>query len=176
MHENKWKDILKFVEEGEILTPDKKLAIENIEFIEDFELAMRYAFEQEVPYSKFNWVTVKEEKKADLLNLAAKVDKVIEKYILEGMDDLSNKFNRTLYKRILKKQVPLNVKKIRGEIPSDLSNCVASRLICERANIFYELLFEIYEAGYWPCGWKGNLPDEECSNGNWLVYKSTSSK
>lgn len=52
------------------------------------------------------------------------------------------------------------------EISTDFLNISRSNAIPSKATDFFDMLIGFYNAGYWPCGWKGEYP-----NGELLVFK-----
>ncbi|KYD06490.1 hypothetical protein [Bacillus atrophaeus] len=52
------------------------------------------------------------------------------------------------------------------DIVADLNNCAINRAINGNTDNFFEKVFEIYKAGYFPCGWNGDYP-----NGGFIALK-----
>ena len=53
-----------------------------------------------------------------------------------------------------------------NEVVADLNNCAINRAINGEISNFFEDLFEVYQSGAIPCGWKGNYPE-----GKIVAYK-----
>lgn len=55
-------------------------------------------------------------------------------------------------------------------VTSNLSMCAENRAYNGLTENFWEQLFSVYRAGYWPCGWSGRWPQP----GRFIVWQRTS--
>lgn len=57
-----------------------------------------------------------------------------------------------------KPTIPREYLDLAGDIVSDLKHITLHRAIAGISDDFWEQLFEVYQAGGWPCGWSGSHP------------------
>lgn len=174
LDENFYNELMAFIESGSILEPSKSILdidISNIMFIDDFEEAEELVIQQESEHCELSWVELKAEKIMDVLNDARKKDQVLYKFAKKDLEKYREKFSRAFYKRKLKKKLNSYAVEAVSEISSDLFDILVDHTVYSGNSHFYKMLFQMYKAGLWPCGWKGNLPNDDCSNGTWIVYK-----
>jgi len=80
------------------------------------------------------------------------------KFLSDFVSDMDERYKRDF---------PRNYRKyhLDKEIPGILAFIVHSRIVMGKNHRFFEILFEVFKSGGYPCGWAGNYP-----KGKLIVY------
>lgn len=174
LDENFYNELIAFIESGSVLEvskPKLDIGISNIMFVDDFEEAEELAIQQESEHCELSWVELKAEKIMGVLNDARQKDQALYKFVKKDLEKYREKFSRAFYKRKLKNKLNSYAVEAVSEISPDLFDILVDHTVYGDNSHFYKMLFQMYKSGLWPCGWKGDLPNDDCSNGTWIVYK-----
>lgn len=117
--------------------------------INDEEKAKYYAYEDVIGEDEYAWKDIKENEMSEVwgkfyeLNDDQKPQNLdmLLKIFSENVRSATTEFNTFL-----------------EEIVADLNNCAINRAVNGKTDNFFEKLFKIYKAGYFPCGWDGDYP------------------
>jgi len=173
LDEQFYDDLMRFIKAGPVLQLSEPLdiAITNIELISDFEEAEELATQQESDHCELSWVELRAERIMDVLNDAREKDQALYEYVKKDLEQYDSVFSRAFYKRKLKKNLSTEAVEAVSEISPDMFDILVDHTVYGGNSPFYKALFQMYKVGLWPCGWKGELPNDDCSNGTWIAYK-----
>nr|WP_232502635.1 hypothetical protein [Bacillus velezensis] len=117
--------------------------------INDEEKAKYYVYEDVIGEDEYAWKDIKENEMSEVwgkfyeLNDDQKPQNLdmLLKIFSENVRSATTEFNTFL-----------------EEIVADLNNCAINRAVNGKTDNFFEKLFKIYKAGYFPWGWDGDYP------------------
>ena len=167
-----YNEIMDFVETGRILDPDGKVLCPNIRYISSFEEAEEIATEQECEHCEYSWVELRADKIMKVLSVARNKDTKLYNFIKNDMESYRKNIDKAFYQRSLKGDMNDEAAEIGGELQADLFDCLIDHAVFGESSPFYKSIFMFFKHGLWVCGWEGELPNNDCSNGTWIVYKN----
>lgn len=74
--------------------------------------------------------------------------------VIKGLDEITEEIANGL-----RNQITDSYRDFFEDVVVDLRNCALNRAINGQNQNFYEQIFNIYKAGGFPCGWKGEYPE-----------------
>ncbi|MBC6972251.1 cytoplasmic protein [Bacillus sp. Xin] len=131
--------------------------LNDIEIIHDFDRAQELAWSQDLDVIQVVWDDIKSDESAKILEGTYNPDMEVQKDMLYEVFSNNQNYSQDF--------ISINHINIIEEVERDLEMCALNRLLNGKTNNFYELIFEIYKFGGWPCGWKGEYPQ-----GKMIVY------
>ena len=147
------------------LFSSKKINIEGIEEVNDFQLAQELAYDYDEYIidgeESYTWDDIKE------LEMSKVKEVVYEK---DNYKQINEELRSISISNISEIIISDECKEVWDDVYGDLINCIRIRAIVGKKNHLYEKIFEVYLSGGWPCGWSGNYP-----NGALKVYYPKSS-
>ncbi len=169
-------ELIEFIKSGPVLESSiLDVDIKNVLVISDFERAEELAVQQESEHCELSWVELRAEKIMGVLNFAREQNEDLYNFVKKDLERYREQFSRAFYKRKLKKMLNPYAAEAVSEMSPDLFDILVDHTVYGESSCFYKTLFKFYKAGCWPCGWKGDLPNNDCSNGIWVVYKPSES-
>ena len=147
------------------LFSSKKINIEGIEEVNDFQLAQELAYDYDEYIIDgeecYTWDDIKE------LEMSKVKEVVYEK---DNYKQINEELRSISISNISEIIISDECKEVWDDVYGDLINCIRIRAIVGKKNHLYEKIFEVYLSGGWPCGWSGNY-----QNGALKVYYPKSS-
>lgn len=151
-------EVLDFVSGGNLLKVSGR-AYPSGEVINNIEVAKKFAWDEVYGSDEYTWADLRSDKMSEIWSVIYDGE---SKYA-----DVDNKLSGVLSEmsREILSQLDQQHKEFFDNIVSDLKGCLYSRAVLGRSNKFFENIFNIYQSGGWPCGWKGEWP-----NGHMISY------
>ncbi|MBV7319021.1 hypothetical protein [Bacillus halotolerans] len=125
--------------------------------INDKEKAKYHAYEEVFGEDEYTWKDIKENEMSEVWG---EIYELNDDQKPQDLDVLLEVFS-------------VNVRRVSAEfniffedVVADLNNCAINRAVNGNTHNFFKKLFEIYKAGYFPCGWYGDYP-----NGSYIALK-----
>jgi|SRR3569833_226730 len=143
-------EIIDFVKAGRLLKPVKYL-LTHIVAIRDLEKARDMAMKQTYGVDEYLWTDIREIEMSRVKGVG---------YALEDFSDPRKELSENIkfFTSCLRHSLDESYRDLLDDIVSDLYSCAFARAVQGETPGFFEILFEIYKAGGWPCGWRGNYP------------------
>ena len=118
----------------------------------DIDLAARYAFEYVYGEDEFTYPDIKS------LEMRSVWAQVYSDEGFKNLEDNVKKLIDELSLNLAKKLRSSQIEAIGEEVIADMQNIIYSRAVFGKENSFWESLFQTYQSGLLPCGWKGEYP------------------
>ncbi|MFJ9288757.1 hypothetical protein [Bacillus halotolerans] len=154
-YHNKVKEVIVFSKTFKAVTSDDISYFTKI--INDKEKAKYYAYEDVFDEDEYTLNDLKENEMSEVWD---KYYELVHDQKPQNLDILLEVFSENV------RSAATEFNTFFEEIVADLNNCAINRAINGKIDNFFEKLFKIYKAGYFPCGWDRNYP-----NGNFIALK-----
>ncbi len=112
----------------------------------------RYAFDELYGEDEYTWSDIRQLENSEVKGKLYELDAESKP---EGLEDLTE-----VIADILRESMPEEYSDFFENVVVDLKNCAINRAVNGKLDNFYETILQIYKSGGFPCGWKGNYPDE----------------
>ncbi|MEC2060862.1 MULTISPECIES: hypothetical protein [Bacillus] len=154
-YHNQVKEVIDFSKTFKVVTSEDISYFTKI--IKDKEKAKYYAYEAEFGEDEYTWNDLRENEMSEVWD---KYYQLIDDQKPQNLDILLDVFSVNV------RSAMTELNTFFEEIVADLNNCAINRAVNGITDNFFEKLFKIYKAGYFPCGWDGDYP-----NGNFIALK-----
>jgi hypothetical protein len=143
-------EVVDFARSGPLLRPVGGAS--GVRTITDFEQAKHLCWDEVFGDEEYTWTDLRERQMSKVHGIGYQIGGYRDErgeldsflgIILNSFDDRVDEKYRDIF----------------DDVTADLCNCLESRAIQGNAPGFFEILFEVYRQGLWPCGWEGNFPD-----------------
>ncbi|NLS89343.1 hypothetical protein EYI23_15490 [Bacillus subtilis] len=146
------------IEFSKTLKPINSVNVSSFtQIINDQEKAEYLAYEEVYGEDEYTWKDIREIEMSEVWERFYELE---DNQKPEDIDALLDIFSDSI------RHASTEFKTFFEDIVADLNNCAINRAINGNTNNFFEKVFEIYKAGYFPCGWNGDYP-----NGTFVVFK-----
>ncbi|WP_069838565.1 hypothetical protein [Bacillus sp. F56] len=146
------------IEFSKTLKPINSVNVSSFtQIINDQEKAEYLAYEEVYGEDEYTWKDIREIEMSEVWERFYELEDNLKP---EDIDALLDIFSESI------RHASTEFKTFFEDIVADLNNCAINRAINGNTNNFFEKVFEIYKAGYFPCGWNGDYP-----NGTFVVFK-----
>ncbi|MCB7154727.1 hypothetical protein [Bacillus stercoris] len=146
------------IEFSKTLKPINSVNVSSFtQIINDQEKAEYLAYEEVYGEDEYTWKDIREIEMSEVWERFYELE---DNQKPEDIDALLDIFSESI------RHASTEFKTFFEDIVADLNNCAINRAINGNTNNFFEKVFEIYKAGYFPCGWNGDYP-----NGTFVVFK-----
>ncbi len=143
-------EILQLIHTGRILNPTHS-APAGIVVVSDLDRAIQDAWTQTYAPDERTWTDIRER---EVAHLKGKIYGTPEYHALNRQVEAA----RQALLRALDAKLSPRYEDLIDDMDADLSNCILSRVVLGTQSRFFEMMFEIYRSGGWPCGWEGSYP------------------
>ncbi|MDZ5671411.1 hypothetical protein [Bacillus stercoris] len=146
------------IEFSKTLKPINSVNVSSFtQVINDQEKAEYLAYEEVYGEDEYTWKDIREIEMSEVWERFYELE---DNQKPEDIDALLDIFSESI------RHASTEFKTFFEDIVADLNNCAINRAINGNTNNFFEKVFDIYKAGYFPCGWNGDYP-----NGTFVVFK-----
>ncbi|MED1013141.1 hypothetical protein P4T54_27165 [Bacillus mycoides] len=136
----------------------KTVVPEDVAIINDFIEAKKFAFYEIFGEDEYTWSDIRQ---IEMGKVKGKLYKLDPSQKPNGLEEVTEEIANGL-----RNQLTDSYSDFFENVVVDLRNCAINRAINGQSENFYEQIFNIYKAGGFPCGWKGDYPD----NGKIIAY------
>ncbi|KAF1678016.1 hypothetical protein [Bacillus sp. SKDU12] len=138
------------IEFSKTLKPIKPVNLSNyIKIINDQEKAEYLAYEEVYGEDEYTWKDIREIEMSEVWERFYELE---DNQKPENIDALLDIFSESI------RHTSTKFNTFFEDIVADLNNCAINRSINGNTDNFFEKIFKIYRAGYFPCGWNGDYP------------------
>ncbi len=154
-------DVLSFLDTVQV--PHEITLPSNVVEIKDFDqCGSQFLIDDS---GRTNWLMLMGEVNSDISSMN------LNNKDFDDLDKLRELINRKVYKATLKKRFSSIFNTYPIPIGEDICLLYESRKFgINKWSQYLESLAAIYSNGFIPCGWEGDKPNEQCSNGKWLIF------
>jgi hypothetical protein len=159
-HSDLVQEIVDFAERGPVLQPAAPIQGERLHVIGDFAEAQEYAYRRYITDDEDadNWTDLRQKEASKIL--AARYKDPSLAPVFQAVRELLKPLTQSLAR------LPAPYTEIVDDVAADLRNCAQSRAVFGANTNFFDLLWNAYQQGGWPCGWEGPYP-----GGRLVVYQ-----
>lgn len=154
------QEILDFAKHGPLLRPASPIEDRRFRVVQDFADAQEYAYHRTITDDEdaANWLDLREDQASQVLGPTYSNPALAA--VLNQGTELLQPLAATLAR------LPTPYLEIVNDVEGDLRNCALSRAVLGPDAHFFDLLWDAYRQGGWPCGWEGEYPE-----GDLIVYE-----
>jgi hypothetical protein len=151
-------EIMRFAETGPLLQPAGSITGERFRVIDDFDEAKEIAYERTISDDEdaMNWTDLRQSEAAEIRGATYSDPSLAP--VRQAMGELLERLTEAVRPRVAPQYAD-----IVDDIVADLRNVAFSRSVFGANERFFDLVWDAYRQGGWPCGWEGEFPT------GWLI-------
>jgi hypothetical protein len=150
-HTDMVEEIARYVREGNLLGGGGSIP-ESAVATESFEEAQRLAWQDTFGPDEFTWTDIRQQQLRSVRSATYKLEWY--RQVDDAFVGLMEVFTAQVRRRL-----PDRYSDLLDDVVADLYNVAKARAVLSTRHDFFELVFAVYLAGAWPCGWRGDYPD-----------------
>lgn len=145
------EEVLSFAEKGALLEGVSGGGLGDSLLVRDLNEAKSFAWSQNLPSGQLPWVDLREREMRNILKT---------RYELPDFDAIDDDLGKLVdaIGAVAFDRLRGGFKEIVDDVVGDLYNCAYRRAVVGYKDGLFERIFDAYQSGGWPCGWKGNFP------------------
>ncbi|MFP3888563.1 hypothetical protein HPB58_06920 [Priestia filamentosa] len=129
----------------------KTMMPEGVNIINSIDEVKELAFYKVFGEDEYTWSDIRQKEMAKVKGKLYRLDPNEKP---KGLDEVTEEIANGL-----RNQITDSYRDFFEDVVVDLRNCAINRAINGQNQNFYEQIFNIYKAGGFPCGWKGEYPE-----------------